>query len=446
MYALNYTLIFSVLYQIILIGAGKSSTVLIDYLKTLASEKNWKIAVADFNVEIVKSKLGNQSTVDAIELDILNDLERARVVQQSKLIISLLPPDLHYLLAIDCIQFKKHLLTASYIDTRIQLLSNEIEKAGVLFLCEMGLDPGIDHMSAMKIIHSIKNKAGQITEFISHCGGLVAPESDDNPWHYKISWNPKNIVLAGKNGAVYKLKNENKTEKYQDIFCNKKIVKVKDTNWGYYPNRDSLNYINLYNLNECSTFLRTTLRHINYIEVWCKVVNLQLTDENFYYDTDILSFKSFFKKHFERFNFSLESLNKKEKELFEYLGFFTNDEIIGKGNCSAADIMQYAMEKYLNMLLDDKDMIVMFHEIYYTLGKKKFKIESSLEVKGVNNLQTAMAKTVGLPLGIAAKNILEGKIKVTGLHIPVLFEFYDIILKELETFAVKFEETEMEIL
>ena len=186
---------------VLLFGAGKSATVLIDYLLANAITENWKVLIVDANLKLAQSKIGNSQKAIAISFDIMNSSERAEYIQQANIVISLLPPNLHIEVAKDCVRFRKHLLTASYVDDAISSLQPEIEKNKLLFLCEMGLDPGIDHMSAMRIFDNIRQSGAQITSFRSHCGGLVAPESDDNPWHYKISWNPRNIVMAGKAGV-----------------------------------------------------------------------------------------------------------------------------------------------------------------------------------------------------------------------------------------------------
>src|SRR5687768_3003853 len=213
---------------ILLFGAGKSSTVLIDYLLENAIPENWKIIVADADLKLAQSKIGNSSRAQAVSVDINNDEERAKLVRQSDIVISLLPPTLHFLVAGDCLKQGKDLLTASYVDEHLQRLSEDLKSRGVLFLCEMGLDPGIDHMSAMRLIDGIHAQGGEITSFQSHCGGLVAPESDDNPWHYKISWNPRNIVLAGKSGAHYIENGEEKRLSYSELFTTEKLVEIPE--------------------------------------------------------------------------------------------------------------------------------------------------------------------------------------------------------------------------
>ena len=202
---------------IILFGAGKSATVLIDYLLEQAIIENWKIIVADADLKLIQSKIGGSVRASAVSIDIMHADERGRLIRQGDVVISLLPPTLHFEVAKDCLKYHKHLLTASYVDDSMRSLQHDIEKNKLLFLCEMGLDPGIDHMSAMKIIDSIHAKGGKITSFRSHCGGLVAPESDDNPWHYKISWNPRNIIMAGKAGAHYRENGQEIRMPYEEL-------------------------------------------------------------------------------------------------------------------------------------------------------------------------------------------------------------------------------------
>lgn len=498
--------------HILLFGAGKSATVLINYLKHLATEKKWTVTIADSDLETVQHKVGNTKHIYAAAVDVTDATQRKECISRADLVISLMPPQLHYLIATDCIYYKKHLLTASYVDEAIKKLSDEIKKSGVLFLYEMGLDPGIDHMSAMQLIHSIHGQNGKITSFKSHCGGLVAPESDDNPWHYKISWNPRNIIMAGKAGAVYRENNEEVELKYEQLFSAKHTVEIPELGWyAYYPNRDSLSYLSLYKLTDTDTFIRTTLRHPDFCFGWKNIIDLKLTDEEKVYETDNLTISDFFRKHFEKHGFTewltgllssrleyaktmmeqlmnlmqaeQEALNEGEqpdddfmmidekgelttlnvdevksraaesvavqmheanltlKQLF-FLGL--NDEsVINKGLCSAADILQFIAEIKLVLEPKDKDMIVMLHEIEYELNDKKSLVKSSLVVKGIDSVHTAMAKTVGLPLGIAAKLILEKKINETGLHIPVVPSIYQPVLAELKKYDIAFNETHL---
>ncbi|MEO8112349.1 MAG: saccharopine dehydrogenase C-terminal domain-containing protein, partial [Ginsengibacter sp.] len=265
--------------SILIFGAGKSATSLIEYLCKVCDENDWGLSVCDANVQLAQSKIHGSRRAKAISNDVSNDEERGSLIQKADVVISMLPPHLHFLVAKDCVAYGKHLLTASYIDEKIKCLEDKIKQKGIIFICEMGLDPGIDHMSAMKIIHGIRNDGGKITSFKSHCGGLIAPESDDNPWHYKITWNPANIVMAGSSGALYLEENKKIETGYYDVFntCAKINVPRLFPLEGY-PNRDSISYIEKYGLQEAKTFLRTTLRYPSFCSGWDKIVNMGFTD------------------------------------------------------------------------------------------------------------------------------------------------------------------------
>lgn len=418
---------------ILLFGAGKSATVLIKYLIKESEINNWKFIVADANKEMILAKTHNSKFAEAVQLDITDDNAREKLIQSAHVVISMMPPALHFLIAKDCVEYRKHLLTASYLDDKMKSLRDEINHRKLLFLCEMGLDPGIDHMSAMKIIDEIKAKGGVITSFKSHCGGLVAPESDDNPWHYKISWNPRNVVLAGNAGAVYKESGEEKKVAYEHLFDEANKVAVDGLELAFYPNRDSLSYIPVYKLHDAATFMRTTLRYPAFFTGWDAIVDAGLTNDT----TAIVGAGLSFKKWSEPV---LPFVNEQNKPLLDYLGLF--DELpVPATATSSADILQHLLETKLAMQPGDKDMIVMLHEFVYELSGEHKKLQSSLVVKGEDSMHTAMAKTVGLPLGIAAKIILNGTLTLTGLHIPILKEIYEPVLEELEHEHVKFKET-----
>jgi len=438
---------------ILVFGAGKSATVLIDYLKTTVSEKNWKLIVADANAEQARAKLGNAPNTEAIEVNVTDADERRMLIDSADIVISLLPPFLHIHVVNDCVAVGRNLLNASYVDDAIRNLEAEIRSKELLFLCEMGLDPGIDHMSAMQLFDDIRAQGGKITSFKSHCGGLVAPESDNNPWHYKISWNPRNIVMAGAAGAAYKENDELVQKTYHEVFEKCKKVVVDDLPaFAWYPNRDSLSYMPLYGLEDTSTFIRTTLRYADFCKGWDVVVDLGLTNEH---DHELVSKCKTFH---DWFNAKLLQIEGRELSLrmylelyvaeadhdiilaqFSFLALDENVALPANAKCSA-DILQSKVEQKLALQPADKDMIVMLHEIDYVLNGETKTINSSLVVKGEDSLRTAMAKTVGLPLGIAAKLILEGKIRLKGLHIPTHKEIYGPVLEELKQHGIIFEE------
>ncbi len=496
--------------SILILGAGKSSIYLIEYLVKEAEKFDWRIFVADYDIEAARSRIGESKHASAVLLDI-NDIEkRQHLVSSSDLVISLLPPALHYFIALDCLQFNKHLFTASYIDDKTEVLRKEIETKKLLFLFETGLDPGIDHMSAMQLIDSIKRSGGKIHSFKSHCGGLVAPETDDNPWHYKVSWNPRNVVLAGQSGAVFKENGEIRHLPYTELFKPENTVGIPELGeLSWYANRNSLPYIDLYKLETAHTFLRTTLRYPEFCLGWKNLVDLKFTDETLKYDTDGLSLQDFFKLHLNQNGFAgwietkltsrfretadmlekIEMLIKLEEDAAEdvkedlkkfmlideqgqlntigldeiktkaattvawqtheanliinqlfFLGMNDEYTLINKGVCSAADVLQFCIETKLALKYGDRDMIVMLHELEYEVDGKMYNAESSLIVKGEDNVHTAMARTVGLPLAIAASLFLQDKIPITGLHIPVVKEIYDPVLFALNLNGISFFE------
>ena len=440
--------------KILLIGAGKSATYLIDYLIKEAAKNNWQLIVCDADLAVAKLKVGNAENAKAVSINVTDETERKKLVQSADIVISMLPAALHFLVAKDCVEFGKNLLTASYVDENIKGLEKEISDKKLLFVCEMGLDPGIDHMSAMKIINSIKEKNGKITSFISHCGGLIAPESDNNPWHYKITWNARNIVLAGKDGAEYIQNNLTIKVPYRSVFKNCVPVTIVD-NYPlcWYPNRDSLHYIELYNLQGIETFIRTTLRHPAFCRGWGKLVNMgfnamddceKIRDCKTYEDWYLVKIKSYTSSDKDWNNYLHMDITDPFKEEFTkqmlFIGLPNKQPLPENFTCSA-DIFQTLLENKLAIKADDKDMIVMLHELQYTVNGKLSTANSSLIVKGEDSLRTAMAKTVGLPLGIATKLILQKKINITGLHIPIIPEIYEPVLKELDENGIVFNET-----
>lgn len=427
--------------HILLFGAGKSATVLIEFLGKVTRKKQWICTVADMNQEAIEAKTSGFETLLAKAVQLTDDAARKALIAEADVVISMMPPALHHLVAKDCLALKKHLLTASYIDPQIREMEKEIADAGLLFLGEMGLDPGIDHMSAMKMIDHIHAQGGKINTFKSHCGGLVAPESDNNPWHYKISWNPRNVVTAGQAGAVYKEQQQTQKKEYLDMFRNCGTVNIKGLGpLAFYPNRDSLSYIPVYGLKEADTFVRTTLRYPNFCTGWQKVIEAGLTADETIINTDGLSYADFLKNQLAAKNIALDTDLLKEQ--FVFLGL--NDAtLINKGEQPVSTVLQQLMEEKWKLEKGDKDMIVMLHEIEYTLNGKAHSVQSELIVKGDDELRTAMAKTVGLPLGIAATLLLENKITLRGLHIPILPAFYEPVLEALAEEGVRFEETEL---
>jgi saccharopine dehydrogenase-like NADP-dependent oxidoreductase len=419
--------------RIVLFGAGKSAACLIDYLTAVCSERNWSLTIGDADPDAIRGKRHQSAAVHIVKINVENTVDRTELVGGADLVISLLPPSLHILIARDCVGASKNLLTASYVDESIRSLSSEISRKKLFFLCEMGLDPGIDHMSAMQIVHRIKGEGGKISVFRSHTGGLVAPESDDNPWHYKISWNPANVVKAGSAGAVFKEKNEIIKLGYKNIFDNTGLVDFKPLGkYAYYPNRDSLAYIPVYGLESAHSFIRTTLRHPDYCSGWKHLVTAGLTNDDTPVPPNVRTIADW-SKPLKPF------VNAFNKKMYDQIGLFEKKPIPA-GGLSSAKILQGLIEESWKMKENDKDMILMLHEFEYELKGENQILRSSLIVKGENSFRTAMAKTVGLPLGIAAKLILENKIALSGLHIPIIPEIYEPVLHELALEGIRFHE------
>ncbi len=424
--------------KILLFGAGKSATSLIRYLIGVAGPRGWRVVVAENNLPLAMSKIGSASCAEAVLADGGDEAERDRLVAEADVVISLLPPSLHYLVARSCLRNRRHLLTASYVDDAIRGLAREVSERGLLFLCEMGLDPGIDHMSALHFIEEVRKEADRIVEFYSHTGGLVAPESDDNPWHYKISWNPRNVVRAGAAGARYREGGREVTLGYVALFEQPGFVDVAGMGkLAWYANRDSLPYIPLYGLEETETFVRTTLRYPGFCQAWSPIVRAGLTDDVAPLRATGGAVPAGSLTVAEWAAPLLPDVHADNRALYAYLGLFDSSPLPADARTSA-DVLQYLLETRLAMQPEDKDMIVMQHEIGFVRGGKRLRRTSTLVVKGEDALHTAMARAVGLPLGIAAKLLLEGKVALRGVQLPVVPELYEPVLRELEEEGIRF--------
>ncbi len=438
---------------ILVAGAGKTSTYLIEYFIANAAANSWKIIVADGNSEAIQQRIGNSKYAEAAVIDITDDEQRGALVKKSDMVISLMPPHLHILLAKDCLLYKKHIITSSYVSPEMKELDDEAKEKGLMFMCEMGLDPGIDHMTANQIIHSIHKVAATITSFKSHAGGLVAPESDNNPWHYKFTWNPRNILTAGMAGAIYLQDNEKVTIPYEQVFSD--IHDINDID-GLgeliaYPNRDSMKYLSLYEVADVRTFIRGSMRHPIFCKGWQALIDLGLTDitdevENNINITEWLANKTDYKKGS---NVSLrEHIAQKLQQDTDcevmnniaWLGLFEDQTLSFRGNSSGDLLLHILLDKWA-MEPTDKDMIVMQHEVKYEHKGKESTLVSTMVIKGEDRDHSAMAKTVGLPMAILAKQVLTGKVKpISGVQIPNMPAIYKPVLAELEQNGIAFEE------
>lgn len=431
--------------HLLLLGAGKSAATLIGYLHALVASEHWQVTVADRDLSVVEEKIAPYPGLIARTIDLENQDERIQLISEAGLVISLLPPSLQLTVAKDCLALGKHFLSASYTDPGLLPLAEEIKAKNLLFLMEMGLDPGIDHMSAMELIHRIREAGGTIHSFASHCGGLVAPASDDNPWHYKFSWNPRNVILAGKAGAVFKQNNQITRLSYEQLFSFDQPVHIAGIGeLATYPNRDSLAYIPIYGLESADTFVRTTLRYPIFCSGWQLLIQLGCTREDNHISTEGLSHRDFFQLLLEQAGMRREDIPSALLPLMISIGWNDDTPLACPAGC-AANILQSILEKRWALLPGDRDMIVMLHELTYQQGTKKMQLHAQLVVEGDDQLHTAMAKTVGLPLGIAAALIMKGVIKSRGLQIPIEPDIYEPVLAELKAKGIRFQEQLQEL-
>ena len=444
--------------KILIIGAGRSATSLIQYLLKQSEKLNWEVTVADMSLELAKKKIDGHPNGVATQLNAIEDVSnRQRFIEQADIVVSMLPPHLHMHVAKDCLLLGKHLATASYVSEDMGALHEEVAAHGLTFLSEMGLDPGIDHMSAMQIIDDIRDKGGKIDAFRSYAGGLVAPESDNNPWHYKFSWSPRNVVLAGQGIAKYLENNVQKYVTYNRLFAEHETIDVQGMGeYDAYPNRVSLKYTDSYKLHGTPTVLRATLRHQGYCRAWNLLVQLGLTDDSYDIDDSAgLTYRELVERYIPEtitegttkekvaLFFNLPISDESIKKL-EWLGIF-EDTKIEMHEATPAQILQALLEEKWKLEPEDKDMIIMQHELDYTHEDTKYRHLSTLVYIGQDAYNTAMATLVGLPLAIGVKHILLGNIDVKGVHIPIIPSIYNPVMEELEEYGVKFVSKEVKL-
>ncbi len=438
---------------ILQIGAGKSTSYLIKYLTEKSLENKFNYIIADMNLSLAKRIVGSRDDIVLVDLNIFDETKRKNLIKKSDLVISMLPASFHMEVAKDALEFGKHLVTASYISEEMRELDQDVKKKGLVFMNEIGLDPGIDHMSAMKTINQIKEEGGKMLLFESFTGGLIAPESDDNLWHYKFTWNPRNVVLAGQGGVSKFLQaGTYKYIPYQKLFTRTEFLDIEGLGkYEAYPNRDSLKYQSVYGLEDVRTFFRGTIRKAGFSRAWNIFVQLGMTDDSYIIENSEELTKRDFVNLFLPYSpydtvetkFRLHTGIEQNDEIWfkmEELDLFDSSKKIGVKNATPAQILQKILEEKWRLKPDDKDMIIMYHKFGFEKDGEKKQIDAHLVVKGEDQLFTAMAKTVGLPLGIAALKILNGDIHTAGVHLPVQKEVYEPVLKELETFGIVFKE------
>lgn len=433
--------------QVLILGAGKSSSHLIRHLVDKKAELKITLSIVDLHISHLKS-YENLEHVTLLKLNSGDISEYENPIKNSFLTISMLPAFMHIEVAKICLKYGSHLITPSYISEEMQGLSLEAKNKNLIFLNELGFDPGIDHLTTMKIYHEIVEQGGKLTSYRSYAGGLVAQKSDDNPWHYKFSWNPRNVILAGQGGDIkFKKDSRQQTLSYSDLFKQSEFLKLSNGQvFDAYANRDSLKYEKLYGWQNLETLIRGTLRIHGFCEAWSLLIQLGLTD-------DTIKDRPFTGKTYADFYASsldvnpvdfLNSQKNEVREKLDYIGFSDSTSKI-KIDGSAAEILQTILVDKWKLNPEDTDWVVMVHFFEYELNHKKIEIESYFSLEGESSTYTAMSKTVGMPIAFAAEMILRNEINTFGVLMPTSREIYLPLLKKLEDIGVKFQETIREI-
>ena len=438
--------------KIVILGAGKSSSYLIKYLYDKRKELNISLNVfSDYR----PSYIDEFNEINFTILDIKDKEKLIQILQGTYIVVSLLPPFLHFEIAEICSKNKINMITASYLDEKIKTLEKSFIENDCFLFMEMGLDPGIDHMSAMKMIDKL-NKSNKIIEFESYTGGLVKLDKKNNPWGYKFTWNPMNVILAGAGGAKYLKEGISKSISYDEIFKDLTSINIPENEYFEgYANRDSLKYKSLYNLNDIKTLKRGTLRHKGFCETWSLLIDLGLTSNSKTLCNDNeMTFFNFF-----NYNIKAEDCNglkkvldevygiKKDSQVFknlEWSGFFSNKKISIKEGKFSDFLLSILLDKW-TLSKGDIDLIVMTHTFVYKSEKKINKLISYLRIEGEDNIYTAMSKTVGLPMAVLIEHILKNGIDKKGIQLPFTKDVYNPILKKLKKLGIGFKEIEINI-
>jgi saccharopine dehydrogenase (NAD+, L-glutamate forming) len=439
--------------HILIIGAGRSATSLIQYLLDKSSAENLFITIGDLSEENAKKFTQGHPNAQGVKFDVFDEKQRSEIIPKNDLVISMLPAHLHMEAAKDCLKYGKHMVTASYVSKEMLAIDEAVKEKGLVFMNEIGVDPGIDHMSAMKVIDHIRDQGGKMLLFESFTGGLIAPESDDNLWHYKFTWNPRNVVLAGQGGAAEFIQEGTyKYIPYHRLFRRTEFLDIEGHGrFEAYANRNSLKYRSIYGLEDILTLYRGTMRHVGYSKAWNMFVQLGMTDDGYTIpDSENLSYRAFVNLFLPysptdsvelkmRHNLKIDQDDIMWGKL-EELDIFNPNKFIGIKNATPAQALQKILMDKWTLKPDDKDMIVMYHKFGYELNGEKKQIDSSMVHIGEDQTYTAMAKTVGLPVAIAALKILNKEITTPGVQIPITKEVYTPILEELATFGISFNE------
>ncbi len=433
--------------RVLILGAGLVAG---PHVRYLLETEGFAVTVASRTVAKAEALVGGASNGRAIALDVDDRRALEDLISSHDLSVSLLPYRHHPTVARLCVEHRVPMVTTSYVKDEMRSLDGPAREAGVILLNEVGVDPGIDHMSAMRVIDRIRDSEGTLVSFTSNTGGLPAPEANDNPFGYKFSWAPRGVLLAGKNPARYLKDGETIEVPGAELFANRwtcTIAGFRDLE--VYPNRDSLPYIETYGIPTVKSMFRGTLRYPGWCDTMKRIVELGLLDET---ERDDLAGRTFAEltgtlidsdgpaTRAELAAFLGLAADAKPIADLEWLGFLS-DEALPAGATSLLDVLSVRMLAVMQYASDERDMLVMQHEFVVEYEDRAEKITSTLVEYGIPNGDSAMSRLVGLPAAIAARRVLQGEIDLTGVHVPTLPEIYDPILDELETMGVSFDET-----
>ena len=438
--------------KVLVLGAGLVSRPGVHYL---LKQKNIQVTVASRTVSKAEALVKGFSNGKAVQVNVENKEELAKLIKEHDIAISLLPWTHHLIVAELCIEYGKHMVTTSYVSPAMKALDEKVKAKNLLFLNEIGVDPGIDHMSAMKIIHEVEAEGGKVLHFYSYCGGLPAPKDNNNPFGYKFSWSPRGVVLASRNSAKYYENGKTVEVESKNLFANPEVEDIEGLGkFEVYPNRDSTPYKVDYNLKDALTVKRGTYRNIGWCETLRAIVNLGLVDE-----TPVPSIKgSTYKKAMayvlkakenENLNeFAAKKVgipvNSKVIERMEWLGLFS-DEVIPKAD-NLLDMLSDRMQKKLSFKEGEVDLLLLRHKfIVESKDTSKDLITSTLIDFGIPHGDSSMARTVSLPMAIATSMVADGRIKATGVRIPNTKDIYKPVLAELEKLNIKMVEKRSKI-
>jgi saccharopine dehydrogenase-like NADP-dependent oxidoreductase len=432
--------------KVVVFGAGMVASPLVSYLAGYGFE----LIVTDIDIGRAEKLVEGFNKVSAKEVDTAHSAEIGKLVNWCDLAVSLLPAPMHPKIAEICIRFKKNMVTASYVSPEMQKLDDKAVKADIIILNEIGVDPGIDHMSAMKIFDEVRDRGGRISSFLSYCGGLPAHEYNTNPLGYKFSWSPKGVLRAASSDAEYLRDGKKVKVEAEDLFTHYWLVDTGRSGWfEAYPNRNSLEYIELYGLSGINTICRGTFRNISHCDTWYALSRLGFFNDNKKISSISCTIREFILTHLlqEGVDSDLKSLIADRLSLdessvilkkMEWLGFFSNFQLEME-NASAMDVLSLIMLDKMSYFPDEKDMLIMHHDIIADFGQKRERITSTLFENGLE-AETAMARTVALPAAIASRLILEGRIGMRGVQRPLDRGIYQPVLAELAALGIQLEE------